>query len=57
MVEALFQSKHEEHEGQRDDECNCFGPLEHDFGGRHGKMLYLGPLSQGDIRRPVLLLN
>jgi len=57
MIQALLQSKHEKHERQRDDECHRLGPLEYDFRGRHREMLDLGSLGQGDIRRPVLLLD
>jgi len=57
MIQALFQSKHEKHERQRDDECHRLGPLEYDFRGRHREMLDLGSLGQGDVRWPVLLLD
>ena len=49
MIEALFQSEYEKHEGQCDDECYRLSPLEHDLGGRHREMFDLRSLSQGDI--------
>lgn len=57
MIETLLQSEHEKHEGQRDDECHCLSPLEHDLGRRHRQMLDLGSLGQSDVRRPVFLLD
>lgn len=57
MIETLLQSEHEQHESQCDDECHRLGPLEHDLSGRHREMLNFGSLGQGDVRRPVLLLD
>lgn len=57
MIKTLLQAEHEKHERQRHDERHRLGPLEYDLRGRHGEMLDLGPLGQGDVRRPVLLLD
>lgn len=57
MIKTLLQSEYEKHESQRDNKRHRFSPLEHNFGRRHGEMLDFGSFCQGDVRRPVLLLD